>query len=162
MLKAGIVYKFALIVLLGCALCILGFSGAYFARGEYDETWMSLHKIAGLGLLCVAILHIITRRKKLVKLWGEFLDVVLSRKNPGFCNMDRIIGAIERYNIREIAGKMGFEPDELAEILKSNGIKLVSADQGLRELAKFNDEKIFFILVLLIEAKFGKAGGCKA
>ena len=75
--------------------------------------------------------------------------------------MDRIIGAIERYNIREIAGKMGFEPDELAEILKSNGIKLVSADQGLRELAKFNDEKIFFILVLLIEAKFDKAGGRK-
>ena len=158
MLKAGIVYKFALIVLIGCALCILGFSGAYFARGEYDEMWMSLHKIAGLGLLCVAILHIITRRKKL---WGEFLDVVLSRKNPGFCNMDRIIGAIERYNIREIASKMGFEPDELATILKSNGIKLISADQNLRELAKFNDEKIFFILVLLIEAKFGKAGGCK-
>ncbi|WP_298041801.1 chemotaxis protein [uncultured Campylobacter sp.] len=161
MLKAGIVYKFALIVLIGCALCILGFSGAYFARGEYDEAWMGLHKIAGLGLLCVAILHLITRRKKLAKLWGEFLDVVLRRKNPGFCNMDRIIGAIEHYNIREIAGKMGFEPDELATILKSNGIKLVSADQDLRELAKLNDEKIFFILVLLIEAKFGKADGCK-
>ncbi len=161
MLKAGIVYKFALIVLLGCALCILGFSGAYFARGEYDETWMSLHKIAGLGLLCVAILHVIARRRKLIKLWSEFLDVVLRRKNPGFCNMDRIISAIERYNIREIAGKMGFSADELATILKSNGIKLVSADQDLREIAKFNDEKIFFILVLLIEAKFGKAGGCK-
>ena len=161
MFKAGIVYKFALIVLLGCALCILGFSGAYFARGEYDETWMSLHKIAGFGLLCVVILHIITRRKKLAKLCGEFLDVILRRKNPSFCNMERIIGAIERYNIREIASKMGFEPDELATILKSNGIKLVSADQGLRELAKFNDEKIFFILVLLIEAKFGKAGSCK-
>ena len=161
MLKAGIVYKFALIVLLGCALCILGFSGAYFARGEYDETWMSLHKIAGFGLLCVAILHVIARRRKLAKLWGEFLDVVLSRKNPGFCNMDRIIGAIEHYNIREIAGKIGFEPDELATILKSNGIKLVSVDQDLRELAKLNDEKIFFILVLLIEAKFGKAGECK-
>ena len=161
MLKAGIVYKFALIVLLGCALCILGFSGACFARGEYDETWMSLHKIAGFGLLCVAILHLITRRRKLVKLWGEFLDVILSRKNPGFCNMDRIIGAIETYNIREIAGKMGFGADELAAILKSNGIKLVSVDQDLRELARLNDEKIFFILVLLIEAKFGKAGECK-
>ena len=68
MLKAGIVYKFALIVLLACALFILGFSGVNFARGEYDEAWMSLHKIAGFGLLCVAILHIITRRKKIVKL----------------------------------------------------------------------------------------------
>ena len=161
MLKAGIVYKFALIVLLGCALCILGFSGAYFARGEYDETWMSLHKIAGFGLLCVAILHVIARQRKLAKLWGEFLDVILRRKNPGFCNMDRIIGAIESYNIREIAGKMGFSVDELATILKSNGIKLISADQDLREIAKFNDEKIFFILVLLIEAKFGKADGCR-
>ena len=161
MLKAGIVYKFALIVLLGCALCILGFSGVNFARGEYDEAWMNLHKIAGFGLLCVAILHLITRRRKLVKLWGEFLDVVLSRKNPGFCNMDRIIDAIERYNIREIAGKMGFSADEFVAILKSNGIKLVSADQDLRELARLNDEKIFFILVLLIEAKFGKASECK-
>lgn len=157
MLKAGIVYKFALIVLLGCALCILGFSGAYFAHGEYDEAWMSLHKIAGFGLLCVAILHLITRRRKLVKLWGEFLDVILSRKNPGFCNMDRIIGAIEPYGLADIAAKMGFGMDELGELLRANGVKFENADQSLREIAKINNEKIFFILVLLIEMKFGKA-----
>lgn len=157
MLKAGIVYKFALIVLLACALCILGFSGANFARGEYDETWMSLHKIAGFGLLCVAILHLITRRRKLVKLWGEFLDVILSRKNPGFCNMDRIIGAIEPYGLADIAAKMGFDMDELGELLRANGVKFENADQSLREIAKINNEKIFFILVLLIEMKFGKA-----
>ena len=157
MLKAGIVYKFALIVLLACALCILGFSGANFARGEYDETWMSLHKIAGFGLLCVAILHLITRRRKLVKLWSEFLDVILSRKNPSFCNMDRIIGAIEPYGLADIAAKMGFDMDELGELLRANGVKFESADQSLREIAKINNEKIFFILVLLIEMKFGKA-----
>ena len=158
--KAGIVYKFALIVLLACALCILGFSGANFARGEYDETWMSLHKIAGLGLLCVAILHVITRRRKLVKLCGEFLDVILSRKNPSFCNMDRIIGAIEPYGLADIAAKMGFAMDELGELLRANGVKFENADQSLREIAKINNEKIFFILVLLIEMKFGKASEC--
>ncbi len=157
MLKAGIVYKFALIVLLACALCILGFSGANFARGEYDETWMSLHKIAGFGLLCVAILHVITRRRKLVKLWGEFLDVILRRKNPSFCNMERIIGAIEPYGLADIAAKMGFGMDELGELLRANGVKFENADQSLREIAKINNEKIFFILVLLIEMKFGKA-----
>lgn len=157
MLKAGVVYKFALIVLLGCALCILGFSGACFARGEYDEMWMSLHKIAGFGLLCVAILHVITRRRKLAKLWGEFLDVILSRKNPGFCNMDRIIGAIEPYVLADIAAKMGLGMDELGELLRANGVKFENADQSLREIAKINNEKIFFILVLLIEMKFGKA-----
>lgn len=157
MLKAGIVYKFALIVLLACALCILGFSGACFARGEYDETWMSLHKIAGLGLLCVAILHVITRRRKLAKLWGEFLDVILRRKNPSFCNMERIIGAIEPYGLADIAAKMGFGMDELGELLRANGVKFENADQSLREIAKINNEKIFFILVLLIEMKFGKA-----
>ena len=160
MLKAGIVYKFVLIVLLGCALCILGFSGAYFARGEYDETWMSLHKIAGFGLLCVAILHVITRRRKLVKLWGEFLDVILRRKNPSFCNMERIIGAIEPYGLADIAAKMGFGMDELGELLRANGVKFENADQSLREIAKINNEKIFFILVLLIEMKFGKASEC--
>ena len=157
MLKAGIVYKFALIVLLACALCILGFSGACFARGEYDEAWMSLHKIAGFGLLCVAILHLITRRRKLVKLWGEFLDVILRRKNPSFCNMERIIGAIEPYGLADIAAKMGFGMDELGELLRANGVKFENADQSLREIAKINNEKIFFILVLLIEMKFGKA-----
>ena len=157
MLKAGIVYKFALIVLLACALCILGFSGANFARGEYDETWMSLHKIAGFGLLCVAILHVIARRRKLAKLSGEFLDVILSHKNPSFCNMDRIIGAIEPYGLADIAAKMGFGTDELGELLRTNGVKFENADQSLREIAKINNEKIFFILVLLIEMKFGKA-----
>jgi len=41
--------------------------------------------------------------------------------------------------------------------LRANDVKFESADQSLREIAKINNEKIFFILVLLIEMKFGKA-----
>lgn len=71
--------------------------------------------------------------------------------------MDRIIGSIEPYGLADIAAKMGFGMDELGELLRANGVKFESADQSLREIAKINNEKIFFILVLLIEMKFGKA-----
>ena len=47
--------------------------------------------------------------------------MILKRKNPGFCNMDRIIGAIEPYGVEEIAAKMGFSTDELSELLRANG-----------------------------------------
>ena len=161
MLKVEVIYKFCLVCALACGICLLAFTGLNFAMGDYSEWMMSAHKFAGALIVCAVILHLFNRRRKLVKLVNEIIDVTTHRKNPTICNMDRIIGAIEHYNIREIAGKIGFEPDELATILKSNGIKLVSVDQDLRELAKLNDEKIFFILVLLIEAKFGKAGGCK-
>ena len=37
-----------------------------------------------------------------------------------------------------------------------NDVKFNDASQTLRQIARLNDEKIFFVLVLIVEAKFGK------
>ena len=98
----------------------------------------------------------INRKKKLIKLANEFIDILTRRKNPSMCNMDRIIASLEPYTIAEISQKLGFDEAEFCRTLRENGVKFNSADQTLRQIAFLNDEKIFFVLVLIVEAKFGK------
>lgn len=156
MLKFEIVYKFCLVCALILGLSLLAFSGLNFALGEYGEFWMSAHKFAGFLVALAAVLHVINRKKKLIKLANEFIDVVTRRKNPSMCNMDRIIASLEPYSITEISQMFGFDEALFCETLRKNGVKFNSADQTLRQIAFLNDEKIFFVLVLIVEAKFGK------
>ena len=156
MFKFEIVYKFCLICMLIFGLCLLAFSGLNFALGEYGEFWMSVHKFAGFLVAIAAVLHVINRKKKLIKLANEFIDVVTRRKNPSMCNMDRIIASLEPYSITEISQMLGFDEAKFCRTLRENGVKFSSADQTLRQIAFLNDEKIFFVLVLIVEAKFGK------
>ena len=156
MFKFEIVYKFCLICALILGLSLLAFSGANFALGKYGELWMGAHKFAGFIVALAALLHAINRKKKLVKLANEFIDVVTRRKNPSSCNMDRIIASLEPYTITEISQKLGFDEAEFCQTLRENGVKFKDASQTLRQIAFINDEKIFFVLVLIVEAKFGK------
>ena len=156
MLKFEIIYKFCLVCTLILGLSLLAFSGLNFALGEYGEFWMSAHKFAGFLVVLAALLHVINRKKKLIKLANEFTDVVTRRKNPSMCNMDRIIASLEPYSITEISQMLGFDEAIFCETLRKNGVKFSGADQTLRQIAFLNDEKIFFVLVLIVEAKFGK------
>ena len=156
MFKFEIVYKFCLICMLIFGLCLLAFSGVNFALGEYGEFWMGAHKFAGFLVALAAVLHVVNRKKKLIKLANEFIDIVTRRKNPSICNMDRIIASLEPYSIAEISQMLGFDEAIFCETLRKNGVKFSSADQTLRQIASLNDEKIFFVLVLIVEAKFGK------
>lgn len=154
--KFEIVYKFCLVCALISGLSLLAFSGLNFALGEYGEFWMSAHKFAGFLVALAALLHVINRKKKLIKLANEFIDVVTRRKNPSMCNMDRIIASLEPYKVSEISQMLGFDEAIFCETLRKNGVKFSGADQTLRQIASLNDEKIFFVLVLIVEAKFGK------
>ena len=156
MLKFEIVYKFCLICTLIFGLCLLAFSGVNFALGEYGEFWMGAHKFAGFLVVLAAVLHVINRKKKLIKLANEFIDVVTRRKNPSMCNMDRIIASLEPYSISEISRMLGFDEALFCKSLRENDVKFNSPSQTLRQIARMNDEKIFFVLVLIVEAKFGK------
>ena len=154
MFKVKIVYKFLLISFLFLGICILTYSGLKFARGDYTDFLINLHKICGFSIAIIAILHIIIQRKKLIKLANEFLDVVFKRKNPSYCNMDRLIMALENHTISGVAEILNLDADELVDILKNAEVKLKGKDQTLRQIARLNDEKIFYSLVLIIERKF--------
>lgn len=156
MLKVEVIYKFCLVCALALGVCLLAFTGLNFAMGEYSEGLLVSHKFAGILIFCVAILHVFNRRKKLVKLVNEVIDVTTHRKNPTICNMDRIIASLEPYTISEISRMLGFDEAQFCKSLRENDVKFNDASQSLRQIARMNDEKIFFVLVLIVEAKFGK------
>ena len=156
MLKVEVIYKFCLVCALACGICLLTFTGLNFAIGNYNEWMMNAHKFAGALIFCAAILHVFNRRKKLVKLINEMIDVTTRRKNPSICNMECIIASLEPHSISEISRILGFDEAEFCKSLRENDVKFNDASQTLRQIARMNDEKIFFVLVLIVEAKFGK------
>ena len=150
------IYKFCIVCALACGICLLAFTGLNFAMGEYSEGLLVSHKFAGALIVCAVILHLFNRRRKLVKLINEMIDVTTHRKNPTICNMDRIIASLEPYSISEISRMFGFDEALFCKSLRENDVKFNSPSQTLRQIARMNDEKIFFVLVLIVEAKFGK------
>ena len=156
MLKTEVIYKFCLVCALVCGICLLAFTGLNFAMGNYNEWMMNAHKFAAILIFCAAILHAFNRRKKLVKLVNELIDVTTRRKNPTMCNMERIIASLEPHSISEISQMLGFDEVQFCKSLRENDVKFNDASQTLRQIARMNDEKIFFVLVLIVEAKFGK------
>jgi len=146
LLKVEVIYKFCIVCALACGICLLAFTGLNFAMGDYSEWMMSAHKFAGALIVCVVILHLFNRRRKLTT----------HRKNPTICNMDRIIASLEPYTISEISRMLGFDEALFCKSLRENDVKFNSPSQTLRQIARMNDEKIFFVLVLIVEAKFGK------
>lgn len=153
MLKIKIVYKFVLIVLLVLSMLGLVFSAFAFLNDNYSPFIATFHKICGFTIVLVTILHIIVKKKKLIKLTNEFLDVALKRKNPSYCNMDRLIMATSNHSVESIAYRFNLNADELFELLKENKVKVKSKEQTFKEIAKLNDEKIFYAVVLILELK---------
>ncbi|WP_234398671.1 hypothetical protein [Campylobacter concisus] len=51
----------------------------------------------------------------------------------------------------ELSKKFG---SDIVEILKSNGIKVKSENETMKQICKNNDEKMFYIFVLIVEAIF--------
>lgn len=120
---------------------------------NYSSFITNLHKICGFTILFVSILHIIVKKKKLIKLTNDFLDVILKRRNPSYCNMDRLIMATSNHTIETISQRFNLNSDELFELLKENKVKVKSKNQTFKEIAKLNDEKIFYSIVLILELK---------
>lgn len=58
-------------------------SGAMFMLRDF--ILLELHKIVAIGVFVASLLHIYSKRKKPIKLFNKFLDVVLSSKNSSFC-----------------------------------------------------------------------------
>lgn len=154
MLKINIIYKFSLIIILFLGLCFLGYSAVRFAFGDFSLLFW--HKFIASVIFVVATLHIYSKRKKLIKLSNEFFDVIFKRKNPSFCNMQRLVDAIESYTIREIAENLGIDCEVLVDKFCKGEVKFKDENQTLRQIAKLNDEKIFYAIVLILELKFAK------
>ena len=123
---------------------LLALSGLNFAMGDYSKELLVAHKFAGAMLVCAVFLHVINRRKKLVKLINEMIDVTTHRKNPSICNMERIIASLEPHSISEISRMLGFDEAQFCQRLSENDVKFKDASQTLRQIARLNDEKIFF------------------
>ncbi|MDO4875229.1 MAG: hypothetical protein Q3967_04040 [Campylobacter sp.] len=51
----------------------------------------------------------------------------------------------------ELSKKFG---SDIVEILKSNDIKVKSENETMKQICKNNDEKMFYIFVLIVEAIF--------
>lgn len=93
-----------------------------------DFILLELHKIVAIGVFVASLLHIYSKRKKPIKLFNKFLDVVLSSKNSSFC-----------YGV--FSGRDGklyrkANPSELVGRFRKGGVKFKDKNQMLRQIRR--------------------------
>ena len=67
------------------------------------------------------------------------------------CNTTRFLNALNDVKVSEVSKKFG---SDIVEILRSNDIKVKSENETMKQICKNNDEKMFYIFVLIVEAIF--------
>lgn len=133
---------------------ILSFTAYEFYIGSITVDSIFLHKVAGIALLVVTLIHILIRRKKLKKLTQEFFNIFSQNKNVTLdSDMDRLLDSLEPKTLKQVCDTFNLDTKELNEIFSQNNISYESLEQTLKEISKINSFKSFAIIVKIIEYK---------
>lgn len=133
---------------------ILSFTAYEFYIGSITVDSIFLHKIAGIALLVVTLIHILIRRKKLKKLTQEFFNIFSQNKKVTLdSDMDRLLDSLEPKTLKQVCDTFSLDSKELDKIFSQNNISYESLEQTLKEISKINSYKTFAIVVKIIEYK---------
>lgn len=133
---------------------ILSFTAYEFYIGSITVDSIFLHKVAGIALLVVTLIHILIRRKKLKKLTQEFFNIFSKNKKVTLdSDMDRLLDSLEPKSFLELCTIFNLSKNELNKIFSENQIRYDNENQTLKEISKINSFKTFAIVVKIIEYK---------
>ena len=139
-----VIYKNLLILFITIFLILLGYTAYIFEYKQIDIDMIQLHKIVGILLVLLSILHLYTKRKKLKKLINEFIHIFTKEKVTLDSDMDLLIYSIENKSLEEIVHIFNMDLNELEEVFNKNNIVIESKSETLKSIAKKNSAKIFF------------------
>lgn len=146
-----VIFKYIILLLL--FICVIGLfmSGVLFLNGEMSENSLNLHIFFGFSLVVLTIVHSYVKKKKLKKLSLEFKNILNHKPVQMDCNTTRFLNALNDVKVGDLSKKFG---SDIVEILRSNDIKVKSGNETMKQICKNNDEKMFYIFVLIVEAIF--------
>ncbi|AXH11676.1 hypothetical protein [Halarcobacter bivalviorum] len=149
-----VIYKYLTIVFLIVLMFLLTYTAYEFYIGSISVDTIFIHKVAGIALLVVTLIHIIIRRKKLKKLTQEFFNIFSKNKKVTLdSDMDKLLDSLETKNLEELCTIFDLEFEELEIVFKKHKLLISSKEQTLEEIAKSNSYKTFPIIVKIIEYK---------
>lgn len=149
-----VIYKYLTIIFLIVLIFILSFTAYEFYVGSITVDSIFLHKVAGIALLVVTLMHILIRRKKLKKLTQEFFNIFKKEKKVTLdSDMDRLLDSLEPKTLKQVCTTFNLDTKELDKIFSQNNISYESLEQTLKEISKINSFKTFAIVVKIIEYK---------
>ncbi|WP_103582656.1 chemotaxis protein [Campylobacter concisus] len=146
-----VIFKYIILLLL--FICVIGLfmSGVLFLNGEMSENSLNLHIFFGFSLVFLTIVHSYVKKKKLKKLSLEFKNILNHKPVQMDCNTTRFLNALNDVKVGELSKKFG---SDIVEILRSNDIKVKNENETMKQICKNNDEKMFYVFVLIVEAIF--------
>ncbi|RXJ67382.1 hypothetical protein CRV08_10665 [Halarcobacter ebronensis] len=151
-----VIYKNFLILFITIFLIMLSYTGYLFLYGEIDNSTLVIHKVAGILLIILSLLHFYTKRKKVKKLLNEFIHIITNEKVTLDSDMDLLIDLVENKTLEEICIIFNISFEELNTVFEKNSIKRCSKEVTLKEVSDINSFKIFPLIVKILEQKIRK------
>ena len=151
--KAQVVYKFVLLCTLLAGMTIVLISGLASWFG-LSISLMNWHFAAAAIFALALFLHIYNRKNKVVKIYTQFMDLLIAHKYPTYCNLDRLIQVGERLSIAQICQRFQLDQQQLINELAQGRIVIRDVNQPLRQQFPHNDEKIFATMSIVLKLAF--------
>lgn len=126
MSKTKIVYRFLLIVLLSVLLMALTFTGFWFFMDRSNPSTVLIHQIAGVSFVILAMLHVLTKRRKIKKLAKDFWLIAGGSKTLCACPSDSFLISIDATNLN-LPESHQLDDSQLINLLKND--KIVAIDK---------------------------------
>lgn len=145
------VVKVVVLLSLSFILLFLAYTGSLFHLGELDETYMLLHKIAGVLLLILTLIHIYMKRNKVKKISEEFIDLLFNRNIKHVNNKEELLEILKGKTLEELSLLFNLNMQDLLLTFKKNNIEVSDSTQKLNKIAKSNSKDLYKIFILILK-----------
>lgn len=145
------VVKVVVLLSLSFILLFLAYTGSLFHLGELDERYMLLHKIAGVLLLILTLIHIYMKRNKVKKISEEFIDLLFNRNIKHVNNKEELLEILKGKTLEELSLLFNLNMQDLLLTFKKNNIEVSDSTQKLNKIAKSNSKDLYKIFILILK-----------
>lgn len=150
-----IIGKFTLVCLLSVCITLIVLTGlSLYSRVWLSQYVVTLHIACGLLLAVLAVIHLINRRKKFLKLYTQFNDLIFKNRYPAYCNLDRLLHSFENVTVQNLSNILQLPLTQLTDELRQGNITFSDPNRTLREIVGSNDEKLFSAITIVMQLRF--------
>ena len=145
------VVKVVVLLSLFFILLFLAYTGSLFHLGEFDETYMLLHKSAGVLLIILTLIHIFMKRNKVKKISEEFIALLLNKNIRHTNNKEELLEVLKEKSLEELSLIFNLNMQDLLLTFEKNSIEVSDPTQKLNKIAKANSKDLYKIFILILK-----------
>lgn len=145
------VLKVTVIVAILIMFSVLYTTGIFLILGDYALHYVALHKLSALVIIILLGVHAWLRRCTIRRLLQEFVAIVRNQHIRHEDNIDFLVHNTKNQSFQALCSLFNYDASSLKQALEKHHVRIESAEDSLKTIAKYNDKDMYQILLLMMK-----------